>query len=540
MKIDVAGKFDFLIIGSGISGLICALELASKKFNVCIITKEAVTESSSLYAQGGIAVPLQQNDSYEKHIIDTLKTGAGLCNLEVVNEIISNSISAYEKLVSYGVKFDLSHNGNIHQTLEGAHSVSRVCHAGGDSTGRLVAKILVDKACREPNISISQGTVALSLIKNDLGNIVGALVQDVTRERYIIAAKHVIIATGGAGQLFKSTTNPKVITGDGVILSFYADAELRDLELIQFHPTACNYHGESFLVTEAIRGEGGRLKNVCGDYFAKNYHPLGELAPRDVLSRAILSEMEKTSSSFVYLDLSSFDKGYFINRFPTVYNFCVEKNIDLFNVGIPVLPAAHYFIGGVKCSVAGKTLVNGLWCIGEAASNCFHGGNRLASNSLLECITVPQLLANEIIASNMFTASDSSKDSYDVDFDSSVFDETEIKRVISRIQRLNDKYLGVSRNESDLKENLRFVTGLFDKYNVRKLSLDFIGQELKNMIHLTLLITKSALERRHSIGVHYRDDYKNCPDVFKHSVISLNKQLFWENEKTNIQLASFS
>ncbi len=537
MKFDVAGKFDVLVIGSGISGLICALELAQKKLSVCILTKEAVTESSSQYAQGGIAVPLQDSDSCEKHVLDTVNAGAGLCNYDVVKELISNSVSSYKKLISYGVGFDLLGNGHPHQTREGAHSVARICHAGGDSTGRIVTKTLVDRACRDLNISISQGTVALSLVKNDSGSVVGILAEDLTKDRYVILAKHVIIATGGAGHIFENTTNPKVITGDGIVLSYRAGADLRDLEFIQFHPTVCNYQGEMFLITEAIRGEGGKLKNINGEYFAKSYHPLAELAPRDVLSRALVTEMNKTSSGFVYLTLDSFDKNYFKDRFPTIYNFCIERNIDLFVSGIPVLPAAHYFIGGVKCNVSGKTSLDGLWCVGEAASNCFHGANRLASNSLLECITVPHLLVREILGSNPCTAL--LKDSYDLDIDTQIFDENEVKKTISRIQRQNERFLGVSRNENNLRENLEFISGLFEKYNADRLSLDLFGQELKNTIYLTLLITKSALERRHSIGVHYRDDYKNCPDVFKHSISSLNKDLYWGNETSNKQLISF-
>lgn len=532
MRFDIKAKYDVIVLGSGISGLICALELASNNKSVCIITKEAITESSSLYAQGGIAVPLNENDSTQKHLDDTIKAGCGFINPKVAEKIISYSKIALEKLISYGVNFDIE-SSFIHQTREGAHSVPRVCHVGGDATGRYVTKVLIDKVCRNPKIAISQGTIALSILKHDEGSLCGVLLEDVTREKYVLLSDDLIIATGGAGQLYKETTNPKVCTGDGMAMAYRAGACLRDIEFVQFHPTVLLEGDVPVLITEAIRGEGGTLKNINGEFFAKKYHDMGELAPRDVLSRAILSEMHITGAKYVYLDLSNFNEDYFINRFPTVYKSCIERKIKLFKEGIPVTPAAHYFIGGTLCNLYGKTNLDNLWVVGESASCGFHGSNRLASNSLLECIVVPHFLVDKLLKQNK---KEFSKSNFIyVDIDISEFTEDKIKNITYEMQCRNTQNLGLIRSETNLKEHLNWLKNKIYEFNVNLPSVYYQVQEVKNMILLSYLICYSALERNHSIGVHFREDFKDSPNELKHSIFSLKYGFNWDYVKPKEQ-----
>lgn len=524
MRFDIVAKFDVIVIGSGISGLLCALELSKHKKSVCIVTKEAVTESSSLYAQGGIAVPLSESDSIEKHLLDTLKTGAGLCDIDVAKEIISNSRIALEKLISYGVKFDLNSDNSIQQTKEAAHSVPRVCHIGGDASGRYITKTLIDRASREPNISISQGSIVLSILSDGEGLPCGVLVEDVTHSKYVILAKDIIVATGGLGQLYKETTNPLVCTGDGVAMVYRIGGELQDVEMIQFHPTVLLGHGDPLLITEAIRGEGARLKNVTSEYFANKYHELGELAPRDVLARAILNELDKTKSKYVYLDLSNFKPEYFETRFPTVYKSCIERKVDLFKHGIPVAPAAHYFIGGIKCDISGKTSIPCLWAVGEVASNGFHGANRLASNSLLECIVIPHILVKNLLSKSKQSLKINASDYLLIDTDSKDYTDVEIDTLVNELKSRNSKNLGLIRQEDDLNEHLEWLNSLLSRININVLNLNYQAQELKNMLLLSSIICQGALNRKHSLGVHYRSDFPNPGSEIKHSVFCQNKQ----------------
>ncbi len=538
MHFDVKGKYSAIIIGSGISGLICALELSKANKNVLVLSKEAVTEGSSTYAQGGIAIPLDKSDSVEKHLEDTLEAGCFLNDESLSREIILYSNTAYEKLLSYGVKFDLDESNNPHLTKEAAHSFARVCHVGGDASGRHITKILIDKACRDQNISISQGTVVLSILKNKNGNACGVIVEDITKDKYILLSEHVIVATGGIGQIFEYTTNPRVSSGDGVVMAYKAGANLQDLEMIQFHPTVLidKIH-DPFLITEAIRGEGAKLKNINGEFFALKYHPAGELAPRDVLSRAIVQEMKNTNSDFVYLDLSNFDEKYFKERFPTVYDSCIQRKLDIFGKGIPVRPSAHYFIGGVKCDVNGRTCVKNLWVVGEAGSNGFHGANRLASNSLLECIVVPYFLVNALIKEEQMNALDYVLSD---NFDKTNYSENKISDDLLNLKKNNSAILGLVRNGKDLENHLIYLNKMNEAYNIDKLSIDYKVQELKNMIYLSVLITKSALNRKESLGVHYREDYSDKPKKPMHTIFKPGEEFLWQETISTKNLVSFS
>lgn len=534
MKFDVVAKFDVVIIGSGISGLICALELAKAKKSVCILTKEAVTESASLYAQGGIAISLSEGDGFETHLEDTIKAGGGLCNIGVAREIINNSSCAFNKLIDYGVKFDLDSQNKIHLTKESAHSKGRVCHVGGDASGRFITKALIDKACREPHISISQGTTVLKVLK-DNGGVFGVLAQDVTKNAYVILAKDVIIATGGIGQIYSLTSNPLICTGDGIVMAYRLGAVLQDVEMVQFHPTVLFSDVEPLLITEAIRGEGGRLKNINGEFFACNYHSLCELAPRDVLARAILNEMKKTKSKCVYLDLSNFTTEYFKNRFPNIYEACLERKIDLFDKGIPVAPGAHYFIGGIQTNIAGRTNIDSLWAVGEAACNGFHGANRLASNSLLECVVVPLFLSQSLLSRNSVPFKQLI--SLEIELDYKNYEEKEIECLRNELREKSTFNLGLIRNEDNLVKHLNWLSRIQEKLNVELLSLNPQVQELKNMIVLSFLICLAALNRKNSLGVHFREDFKSLPNVLEHSILKDKGRFSFESGRNKPEYA---
>lgn len=537
MKFDVIAKYDVIVIGSGISGLLCALDLAKQNKSVFIISKEAITESSSQYAQGGIAIPLNKFDSVESHLNDTLVAGGGLCNESVAKEIINHAAFALDKLLSYGVKFDLNKENNIHQTKEGAHSAARVCHVGGDASGRYITKALIEKVCRDPRIFISQGTFALNIVVDEVTNSFAVLLEDVNRNKYIVFSSDVIIASGGIGQIYDKTSNPRVCTADGVALAYNLGAQLQDVEMVQFHPTVLLEKGDPLLITEAIRGEGGKLKNVFGEYFAFKYHELGELAPRDVLARAILQEMEATKSRYVYLDVNILNEEYFKNRFPTIYQGCIQRKINLFNTGIPVAPAAHYFIGGIKCNISGVTSVPGLWSVGEVASNGFHGANRLASNSLLECVVVPTFLVKELLEKRQNIILPD-YNTFEINVDEQIYDEEKINYYIKELQYKNSQSLGPVRSALTLKEHLDWLVRLTEKFNVNLPTVDCQAQELKNMLIISLFICQAALERKHSLGVHFRQDFQKTPIEVKHSIFRTNRQLSWELESPKRELIS--
>ena len=537
MKVEVAAKYDVVIIGSGVSGLICALELAKKKKSVCIVTKEAVTESSSLYAQGGIAVPKLTGDSIELHLQDTLKAGSHLNDAFIAKEIISAADEAFNTLISYGVEFDSDKKKNVHFTKEAAHSLPRVCHIGGDSTGRYLTKTLIDRACRESNISISQGSIVLSVLKDENGSALGILTQDITKNFYVILAQDIIIATGGIGQIYKHTTNPKVSTGDGVVLAYSIGGILQDIEMIQFHPTVLLKGGDPFLITEAIRGEGAKLKNIHGDYFATRSHELAELAPRDVLARAISFELEKTNSDSVLLDISSFTKSYFKNRFPSVFQTCLERNLDLFKIGIPVSPAAHYLIGGIKTDLHGSTNIPNLWAIGECASTGFHGANRLASNSLLECVVIPLFVVKRLLNKNTYNLLD--KSFVHFNFDEKLYEGKTILEIDTGLKENNLKSLGLTRSQKSLEEHLKWLHGLKNILNLEQIGPNYQIQELKNKILLSSLICQAAINRDYTLGAHYRSDSKNISERLEHTIIQKDKDFSWlQAEKPVKELAN--
>ncbi len=519
---EYVNHFDTVVIGSGLAGLNLARKLAAAGQNVFICSKHAITEGSSKYAQGGVAVvnPANLEDSLESHIADTLKSGQGLCNESVVTSILSRSWAQVNELIELGVQFDDGFN------LEGSHSYNRIMHVG-DATGRAVIKPLIDAVSRDNKIFVSQGYEAMSLIKVKNGSKVigvkletlsGQDMEDINQRVMAIDvwADNVVLATGGLGALFQETTNPELLRGDGIALAYDAGAKIENLEFVQFHPTVFKAKsGKNFLISETLRGAGAQLRNSKKALFAENYHPDAEMATRDIVSRAIVSEMRKTDSDFVYVDATKLSKEFLEKEFPTIYNYCLAVGYDLATDLLPVRPAAHYSIGGIKTDINGKTNVDGLYAIGECASNGFHGANRLASNSLLECIVCADFIAESILGlevdgevnqklTDSIVQMESTRSLDENEFDedeeieycsdyqlTNIFEEQEaLDANFDLIRQVISKNLGVERREKSIRSTLKYLESLDD---------------CKEKTVATLL-TNSALQRKESRGAHYRVD----------------------------------
>jgi L-aspartate oxidase len=373
---------DFLVIGAGVAGLRAAIELAEAG-QVLVVAKDSLRESSSEYAQGGVAVALSDDDEVELHEQDTLNAGDGLCDGAAVRTLVEEGPAAIRQLIEWGAEFDRE-GTKLTFTREGAHSRNRVLHAHGDSTGREIARTLYHKAASLPNVTFRSYAAATDLLLAD--GVCGASFHDAkTMSDVAICARGVLLATGGLGSVFLNTTNPAVATGDGVAMAYRAGAEIGDIEFVQFHPTALHVEGAPrFLLSEAMRGEGAYLRNADGERFMERYHPLQELAPRDVVARAIVAEMKRTGAAHVYLDLTHREAGFVRGRFPRIYETCLRYGVDFERQPAPVAPAAHYAMGGVRTDLDGRTNLPRLFAAGEVASTGVHGANRLASNSLLE------------------------------------------------------------------------------------------------------------------------------------------------------------
>src|SRR5438067_4056195 len=376
---------DFLVVGAGVAGLRAAIELAQAG-EVLVIAKNTLHESSSEYAQGGIAVALSDDDEVDLHEQDTIAAGDGLCDLQAVRTLVEQGPAAIQQLIEWGAEFDRE-GSRLSFTQEGAHSRRRILHAHGDSTGREIALTLQRKASSLPNVSFQSYAAITGLLTSD-GTVCGAMVFDEKAHKSKpLFARSVLLATGGLGRVFLETTNPDVATGDGVAMAWRAGAVITDIEFVQFHPTALHVEGAPrFLLSEALRGEGAHLLNARGERFMHRYHPLEELAPRDVVSRAIVAELRATNGAHVFLDLHHRGGDFIRARFPRIYQTCLRYGIDLGNEAAPVHPAAHYAMGGVHTDLEGRTSLQGLYAAGETACTGVHGANRLASNSLLEAV----------------------------------------------------------------------------------------------------------------------------------------------------------
>ncbi|HZT39442.1 MAG TPA: L-aspartate oxidase [Bryobacteraceae bacterium] len=508
-------KFDFLVIGAGVAGLRAAVELASAG-DVLVLAKDRLQESSSAYAQGGIAAALSDDDDIELHEQDTLIAGDGLCNQRAVHTLVEEGPRAIQELIEWGAEFDRE-GSKLMFAREGAHSRSRVLHAHGDSTGREIARTLYAKAASLPRVQFRSFAAVTDLLVRD-GAAAGAIAYDESSRAMIrIEARAVLIATGGLGRTFLETTNPDVATGDGVAAAYRAGAEISDIEFVQFHPTALHVEGAPrFLLSEALRGEGAVLRNALGEQFMQRYHPMGDLAPRDIVSRSIVSEMRRTGSPHVYLDLRHLKAAHVRVRFPRIYDTCLQHGVDITRDLIPVHPAAHYAMGGVRTDLDGQTSVARLYAAGEAACTGVHGANRLASNSLLEGVVFG---ARAGAAMRRWAGTEFVRDARSPAPEFPFMTEEAVRRIAW-------EHCGIVRDGRGLAAGLALLESAPQAQKGDAARADY---ELRNMHLVARLIARCALAREESRGGHYRSDFPEKREQFRlHSVVKHQGEVRFE------------
>jgi len=528
---------DFLVIGSGIAGLTFAVKTAERfpGKKITILTKASAEETNTKYAQGGIAMVDQSTgDSYEKHMQDTLVSGDGLCNPDIVDIVVKEGPERVAEIIGWGANFDKDASGDFLRGREGGHSEFRILHYK-DVTGSEVERALLDKAATFPNIEMKNHWFVVDIItQHHLGYLVTKSTPDIhcygvyvlnmhTGEIEQLQAKITVMASGGAGQVYRATTNPKIATGDGIAMVYRAKGRIENMEFIQFHPTALFEPGvsPSFLITEAVLGDGGILRNKAGEAFMERYDARKDLAPRDVVARAIDNEMKREGTEHVYLDCRHMDKEKFLHHFPNIYEKCRSIGIDLFSRQIPVSPAAHYCCGGIKADDYGRTSIQNLYACGECASTGLHGANRLASNSLLEAL---------VFAHRCFE--DASRKIETLSFREGIpawnaAGTTEPREMIlitqsgKELQLLMSDYVGIVRNNIRLMRAMRRLDLLHEEtealYNTAVLSPQLC--ELRNLITIGYLIVKSAQFRHESRGLHYNTDYPEKSDRVENIVL---------------------
>ncbi len=519
---------DFLVIGSGIAGLRAAIELAASG-RVLVVSKAELTESATQYAQGGIAAALSDDDEISLHLEDTLKAGDGLCREEAVKVLVEEGPGRIQELLDWGTRFDRE-GTKLAFTREGAHSRSRVLHAQGDSTGREILRALFARARSLGHIEFLSNFFTIDLLLDD-GRVCGVrYLDEQTGCVRQIETQRVLLATGGLGQVYAETTNPAVATGDGVAIAYRAAAVLADLEFVQFHPTALYAKGAPrFLLTEALRGEGARLVNTSLERFMRHYHDDAELAPRDVVSRAIVTEMQRTGSEFVYLDLTELDPAHVQRRFPRIYQVCQQYNLDITADLVPVRPAAHYAMGGVLTDLWGRTNIPGLYAAGEVACTGVHGANRLASNSLLEGLVygarVGQAMREEKPRRRRSRAApppQSAAPAANSTEPASATRERELAKLTADIQAVMWNKVGIVRTGKELQEACRHI----DQVTPPPLAApNRQAYELVNLRDVARIIAECALAREESRGSHYRKDFPMRDDTrwARHSRIARNR-----------------
>lgn len=505
---------EVIVIGAGIAGLFTAIR-AAETDKVLLITKKSLLESNTRYAQGGIAAVISEKDSPEYHRQDTLIAGAGLCDPEAVNVLVHEGPEGVRDLIRMGTQFDLE-NGELALTKEGAHSQRRILHANGDATGYEIVRALSDKALQHPNIEVWDDHFVIDLITQD-GECYGVWVQKPDGSKVYVQGKATVLCTGGIGQLYRYTTNPVIATGDGIAIAYRAGAVIRDMEFIQFHPTALVYPGAPrFLISEAVRGEGAVLRNINGERFMERYHHQLELAPRDIVARAIVSEIEKTNSTFVFLDFTHESEEKVKARFPTIYEFCLNYGLDLSSDWIPVAPAAHYMMGGVKTDLHGETSVKRLFACGEVSSTGVHGANRLASNSLSEAIVFGRRIVERIKALEPVNRiPDMRFINPDRELPIRPFIERRLK-----LQKIMLRYAGVTRTSTGLQKGYEELSKQIHIFDYRLTKRE--EYEFANLLVCSLLATKAALLREESRGGHFREDFPEKDDLVwrKHILFS--------------------
>lgn len=539
-------RTDFLIIGSGIAGLTYAIKTA-RQFpdkKILVVTKASSAEDTNTqYAQGGVAgVWDDEKDSFEKHIEDTLIAGDGLCNPESVEIVVTEGPERIQEIIDYGASFDKDEKGDYELGREGGHSEFRILHYK-DVTGREIERSLLEEAKKHGNIEFIQHCYVVELItQHHLGYLVTKATADITcygvyvlnhRTNKIekILSPVTMLATGGCGQAYRTTTNPKVATGDGVAMFYRAKGRIENMEFIQFHPTALFHPGESpsFLITEAVRGEGGVLRNKPGEAFMKQYDPRKDLAPRDIVARAIDSEMKKHGTEHVYLDCTHLDKEKFLHHFPNIYQKCLSIGIDVFEQMIPVAPAAHYSCGGIKTDEWARSSILNLYACGECSSTGLHGANRLASNSLLEAM----VYGHRAFADTVRLSEDGTLDNisnylneinipdWNAEGTSQPKEMILITQSVKELQQIMSDYVGIVRNNVRLARAMRRLDLLFDEtealYKTAKVSPQLC--ELRNLITVGYLIVKGAQFRKESRGLHFNTDYPDKSHLVQNVIL---------------------
>jgi L-aspartate oxidase len=511
-------RFDVLVAGSGAGGCSAALAAAEAGSEVVMLTKTEVRETNTLYAQGGMAAVLGADDSFSRHVADTMRVGYGMSEREVVESVVRGGPRAIERLLEWGAKFDSSEDGGIALSREGGHTRHRVAHARGDATGREIQETVLRAVERHPRITVFPETFVIDLLHSPDGQVVGVLARTGAGGEAIFTCDQTILATGGAGQIFRETTNPAIATGDGVAVGFRAGAVVRDLEFFQFHPTLLYIAGAArVLISEIVRGAGGRLVDLHGERFMPDIHPDAELAPRDVVSRAILRRMVETEDTSVYLDLSEVD-GDPHRQFPAISRICRFFGIDIARDPVPVRPGAHYQVGGLEVDASGRTTVSGLWAVGECASTGLHGANRIGSNSLLEALvlgTRAGLAASEGAEGHGLHAfqvrpprdREASPGGMGVS----------VRDVTYSLKSLLWRQLGLERDA-------RKITDVLDKVALWMRAVEQLAPpsirtwELTNMLTFAHLAAISARLREESRGVHFRTDFpREDPEWCAHS-----------------------
>lgn len=502
---------DFLVIGAGVAGLRAAIEL-SEAGRVLVVAKDTLKESSSEYAQGGIAVALGEDDHIELHEQDTLVAGDGLCDLDAVRTLVEQGPEVIRELIGWGAEFD-RHAGELALTREAAHSRNRILHAHGDSTGQEIARTLYRKAASLPNVEFRSFAATTDFLV-EAGAVTGAVVfDDHTGQSFAVHARAVLLATGGLGRVFRDTTNPDVATGDGVAMAYRAGAAISDIEFVQFHPTALYLEGAPrFLLSEALRGEGARLRNAAGETFMHRYHALEELAPRDVVSRSIIQEMDRTGTDRVYLDLTHRDRAFIENRFPRIYQTCRRYGLDLATSPAPVRPAAHYAMGGVRTDLEGQTSLTRLYAAGEVAWTGVHGANRLASNSLLEGVVFGARAGAHM-----------RRWSGEAQCPGGAAPAAEFPAMEeSRVREIASRDCAIVRSAAGIERAIRELAAAPPERLARP---TLARHEARSVHTVATLIARCALARQESRGAHFRTDFPSKRSEFaRHSLLVKNNE----------------
>lgn len=502
-------NFDILIVGSGIAGLTFAYKMAPYG-KIGIITKKAAQDSNTNYAQGGIASVFGKDDSFDEHIKDTLETGHGLCHPDAVRIIVENGPRLVLELRDMGAKFETDESGNFRLGMEGGHKKRRIVHAG-DFTGYEIERCLLNNISTYNSVEMLTNHFACDLIVDDRNVCQGIYVLDKkTNEIEPYFSKFVFIATGGIGNIYKHTTNPSIATGDGVAMSYIANAQIANMEFVQFHPTSLygsDEKGRLFLISEAVRGEGGFLKLKDNRQFMHKYHPMKSLAPRDFVAKAIDSELKLSGEDFVYLDVSTFSHKKFQERFPSIYKKCRELGIDVPFSPIPVVPAAHYSCGGILTDINARTSIKNLYSAGEVSSTGVHGANRLASNSLLEAIVFAERAFLDIkpLMGDEFETNVPGFYNQPIPMEKEILEEIISEKM--SVKEIMWKKVGIVRSTKSLKEADVKIDSIYKKFSAMEKYNNVNYFELRNMLIVSKIVIASALKRRESRGLHYNSDY---------------------------------